>query len=185
VIFPSVSAPVADRRLLKVLAALLIIAAAAGWDQGSKSLARAHLQGRPSISLAGSVVQLVWVQNEGAFLSLGAALPRPVRTAIFVAFPLVVLAFMVGSLLRRRGIGWSQLAGLSLIVGGGVGNLVDRIFRDGRVGDFILLGLGRLHTGIFNFADLAVMAGCVVLLCAPARRDHAGAKAPGRNTPEP
>jgi signal peptidase II len=147
--------------------ALLIILAAAGWDQGSKSLARARLEGRPAISVVDRVVLLQWVENEGAFLSLGAGFPRAVRMIMFIAFPLVVLGFMLGFLLRPRGAGWGTLTGLSLIVGGGAGNLIDRIFRDGRVGDFILLAVGGLHTGIFNFADLAVMAGCVVLLFAP------------------
>lgn len=150
--------------------ALLIVLAAAGWDQGTKALARARLEGKPPVHLVGGVVQLVWVQNEGAFLSLGAGLPRAARMVVFVAFPLVVLAFMAVSLVRRRGIAWGQLVGLSLIVGGGAGNLIDRIFRDGRVGDFLLLGLGVVHTGILNFADLFVVAGCVVLLLAPSSR---------------
>jgi len=180
-ILPSVTAPADDRRRLKALIALLLIVATAGWDQGSKSLARARLDGRPPVYLVGGVLQLRWVQNEGAFLSLGAALPKPTRMVIFVAFPLVVLAFMIGSLLRRRGLGWGQLIGLSLVVGGGAGNLVDRIFRDGRVGDFILLAAGRLHTGILNFADLFVTAGCVVLVFAPtsSRQQVTDGKSPG------
>jgi len=180
-ILPSVAAPADPRRAVKAVIALLIILAAAGWDQGSKALARDYLAGRPPVSVAGGMVQLVWTQNEGAFLSLGAGLPKTTRMVIFVAFPLVVLAFMVGSLLRRRGLGWGQLAGLSLVVGGGAGNLVDRIFRDGRVGDFILLGVGRLHTGILNFADLFVTAGCLVLIFSPSAR--AGKKTPGREAP--
>lgn len=173
-IFPAAGAPGAgrreDRRPVKAAVALLIILAAAGWDQGTKSIARARLEGRPAVYAVGGLVALRWVENEGAFLSLGAALPRAARMVLFIAFPVVVLGFMVGSLLRRRGVGWGTLTGLSLIVGGGAGNLIDRIFRDGRVGDFIMLGVGRLHTGILNFADVAVLAGCVVLLFAPSSR---------------
>jgi len=113
---------------------------------------------------------LRYVENEGAFLNLGERLPRSVRMVVFIAFPLVVLAGMIGFLLRKRGIGWGMLVGFSLVVGGGAGNLFDRLFHDGRVGDFMMLGLGRIHTGIFNVADLAVMAGCVVLLLAPSTR---------------
>ncbi len=61
-------------------------------------------------------------------------------------------------------------AGFSLIVGGGAGNLIDRLARDGRVGDFIMIGVGGIRTGIFNFADLAVLAGWIVLLFSPGRR---------------
>ena len=163
------SAPPTDRRALKAAAALLIILACAGLDQGTKGLARARLQGGPPVAVAGGLVTLRWVENEGAFLSLGARFPRPVRMVAFIAFPLIVLGFMIGTLVRRRSVGWGTLAGLSLIAGGGAGNLIDRIFRDGRVGDFIMLGLGRLHTGILNLADLCVLAGCIVLLVAPSR----------------
>ncbi len=173
---PDAGSAAADHRARKAVIALLIVLAAAGWDQGTKAVARARLEGKPPVHLVGGLVQFVWVQNEGAFLSLGARLPRPARMVVFVAFPLVVLAFMAGSLVRRRGIPWGQLVGLSLVVGGGAGNLVDRVFRDGRVGDFILLGLGPVHTGILNFADLAVVAGCVVLLFAPSSRGARGAR---------
>jgi signal peptidase II len=110
------------------------------------------------------------VENEGAFLSLGSGLPRPVRTVTFIAFPLVVLGCMLVYLLRKRGIGWGTLVGFSLIVGGGAGNLIDRLLRDGRVGDFIMVGVGGLRTGIFNFADLTVLAGCIFLLFSPSAK---------------
>jgi signal peptidase II len=171
------------RRALKAVAAVLIILASAGLDQGAKSLARARLEGGPPVAAAGGLVSLVWVENEGAFLSLGARFPRPVRMVVFIAFPLIVLGFMIGFLLRRQGVGWGTLAGLSLIAGGGAGNLIDRIFRNGRVGDFILLGIGRLHSGIFNVADLAVAAGCAVLLFAPSGARSPKAKAPEAQPP--
>ncbi len=177
------AAPRTDRRALKAAAALLIILASAGLDQGSKGLARARLEGSTPVAAVGGLLWLRWVENEGAFLSLGARFPRPVRMVAFVAFPLVVLGFMVGFLVRRQGVGWGTLTGLSLIVGGGAGNLIDRIFRDGRVGDFLLLGIGTLHTGIFNVADLAVLAGCAVLLFTPSRGRSGKTKAPGVQPP--
>jgi len=154
-------------RALKALCALLIVVAAAAVDQGTKAAARKELSGKPPVFLVERIMVLRYVENEGAFLSLGAGLPRTVRTVTFIAFPLIVLGCMVVYLLRKRGIGWGTLAGFSLIVGGGVGNLIDRLFRDGRVGDFIMIGVGGLRTGIFNFADLTVLAGCIVLLFSP------------------
>jgi signal peptidase II len=175
--------PRARRRVIKAAAALLIILASAGLDQGAKSLARARLEGNPPVAVVGGLISLRWVVNEGAFLSLGAGFPRPVRMVTFVAFPLIVLGFMIGFLLRRQGAGWGTLVGLSLIVGGGAGNLIDRIFRDGRVGDFIMLGVGRLHTGILNVADLAVVAGCAVLLFTPSRGRRPRENSPGAQPP--
>jgi signal peptidase II len=154
-------------RTVKVIVALLIVCAAVGWDQGTKHSARALLAGKPPVLLVDRVLVLRYVENEGAFLGLGSRLPKPVRTVTFIAFPLVVLGCMIVFLLRRRGIGWGTLVGFSLIVGGGAGNLVDRLLRDGRVGDFIMIGVGAIRTGIFNFADLTVLAGCIVLLFSP------------------
>ena len=157
-------------RTLKAVVGLLVVLAAVGWDQGTKRAARAGLDGKPPVFLVDRVLVLRYVENEGAFLSLGAQLPRPVRTLIFIAFPLVVLGIMIVYILRRGRIPWAMLVGFSLIVGGGLGNLIDRLLRDGRVGDFIMVGVGGLRTGIFNFADMAVLAGCAVLLLSPSAK---------------
>ena len=158
-----------NTRAVKTIAALLFVCAAVGCDQGTKQAARTWLSGKPAVTLMERVLVLRYAENRGAFLSLGAGFSRPVRTVTFIAFPFVVLACMIAYLLRRGGVGWSTLVGFSLIVGGGAGNLLDRLFRDGRVTDFIMVGIGGLHTGIFNLADLTVLAGCVVLLFSPGK----------------
>lgn len=157
-------------RPTKAVVCLLLVLAAVGWDQGTKHAARIELSGKPPVFLVDRLLVLRYVENEGAFLSLGARLSRPVRTVTFIAFPLVVLGCMVVSLLRKGGIGWGTLVGFSLIVGGGAGNLIDRLLRDGRVGDFIMIGVGGIRTGIFNFADISVLAGCIVLLFSPSAK---------------
>jgi signal peptidase II len=53
--------------------------------------------------------------------------------------------------------------GLALIVGGGVGNLIDRL-NAGVVRDFIDIGIGSIRTGVFNLADLAITVGTVVVV---------------------
>jgi signal peptidase II len=53
---------------------------------------------------------------------------------------------------------------LSLILGGGASNLADRMLNDGRVVDFMNLGIGKLRTGIFNVADVAIMVGMGLVL---------------------
>jgi signal peptidase II len=50
------------------------------------------------------------------------------------------------------------------MTGGGLGNLIDRMMNDGRVVDFVSLGVGSLRTGIMNVADVAVFAGAMLLL---------------------
>lgn len=51
----------------------------------------------------------------------------------------------------------------SLVLGGGLGNLVDRIMNDGRVIDFMDIGIGSLRTGIFNVADVCITIGVLLL----------------------
>jgi signal peptidase II len=52
---------------------------------------------------------------------------------------------------------------LSLILGGGISNLIDRLVRDHRVIDFMIVGFGWLKTGVFNVADVAITAGVGLL----------------------
>jgi signal peptidase II len=156
--------PLTARRLLLVA---LIVLATIGCDQATKGIARARLPGKGTVLVVGNVFVLHYVENEGAFLSLGVELPRPLRTLAFIAFPLVSLAIMVVYILRSRNREWMALAALSFIVGGGMGNLIDRLFREGRVSDFMNLGIGRLRIGIFNVADVCILAGCVLLLASP------------------
>ena len=59
--------------------------------------------------------------------------------------------------------------GKPLVAGGGLGNLWDRLARDGAVVDFLNLGIGPVRTGIFNVADLVLVAGLVVLAIAGRR----------------
>ena len=79
----------------------------------------------------------------------------------------VALAFLV----RARDWPVRRLVAAGLIVGGGVGNLIDRIAR-GPVTDFLLLRLGPLHTGIFNLADACILAGGAWLLLESATGVH-------------
>ena len=47
---------------------------------------------------------------------------------------------------------------------GGLSNLIDRLIYDGRVTDFLNVGIGSLRTGIFNLADMAILAGALLLV---------------------
>jgi len=52
---------------------------------------------------------------------------------------------------------------VSLVLGGGFGNLIDRISKDGRVIDFLNVGVGSLRSGVFNLADVAISIGIIWL----------------------
>jgi len=86
----------------------------------------------------------------------------------FWLFTLIVGAVLAGLffyLVVSPNISKARIISLSLVLGGGVGNLIDRIFNQGHVIDFMNLGIGSLRSGIFNVADVAITAG-VVWLCA-------------------
>ena len=97
-------------------------------------------------------------------MSLGALMPARWRTAAFTVGAGVGLAAILFYALLAARAGFAQVLGLSLVCGGGVGNLIDRVARDGLVRDFLNVGVGPLRTGIFNLADVALMAGCVLLM---------------------
>jgi signal peptidase II len=143
--------------------AILIIVATVALDQASKALARGLLEGRGRLSFLGDVFRLQLAQNAGAFLSLGANLPPGVRGAVLTWGVLALAAGAAFVALRHRG-SLAVSAGAALVAGGGFGNLRDRLAANGIVTDFMNLGLGTLRTGIFNVADLAIVAGVVLLV---------------------
>ena len=53
------------------------------------------------------------------------------------------------------------------MLAGGIGNLIDRVFHGGLVIDFLNMGIGPVRTGIFNVADMAIMAGFALLILQP------------------
>ncbi len=110
------------------------------------------------------IVRLQLVKNTGAFLSAGASLSEHVRFAVFiVAVAGILLGLLLAALFARR-LSQARTVALALIVGGGASNLVDRLINDGGVTDFLNVGVGPLRTGIFNFADMAILAGALILM---------------------
>lgn len=161
------------RRMVVVSIMVVIIFLIVGCDQGTKTLARSYLGEGNVVSLLGGVLVMRYVENQGAFLSLGEWLPQVVRRTVFIAIPLAILAGMVAYVGRRKDVPGVFAAGLSLVAGGGLGNLLDRVVHDGRVADFLNLGIGGVRTGIFNLADLCIMVGCLLLVFDAARKRSA------------
>jgi signal peptidase II len=149
------------RTLLPFLAVLV---ATAGCDHVAKRVALSSLDAPRQLSLAGAVLLLEVTTNVGAFLSLGAGLPSGVRTVVFLGLVPAVVAWLCARMLVGSHVSRGVVLGLGLLAGGGLSNWVDRLLNGGAVTDFMVLGLGPLHTGIFNLADVAVMAGSGILL---------------------
>ncbi len=143
--------------------AVLVMVAVVALDQASKALARGLLEEGRRISFLGDVFRLELARNAGAFLGLGAALPAGLRGAI-LTWGVLILALGAAWVALARPGHLGTAIGAALVAGGGFGNLWDRFAADGLVTDFMNLGVGRLRTGIFNVADLAIVAGVALLL---------------------
>lgn len=143
---------------------LLICSLCVGCDQITKIQATKYLSDQPMMSFLGDTFRLQYSLNTGAMLSLGANLSDNLRTLIFtygVGVFLIILAFY--TVFKRHSL--MTTIALSLFLGGGIGNLIDRYFQ-GYVVDFLNVGIGWLRTGIFNVADMAVMLGFGILMYA-------------------
>jgi len=152
------------KRILRLGLVVVILVAWVGCDQIVKQFVRVSLFKSPPISLLYDSIHLAYTENPGAFLGLGANLPGTARNASAIAFASLVLIVTLGAALNTRSPSTVQLAGLALVAAGGLGNLIDRLTNNGSVIDFLRLGIGPLHTGVFNVADIAIVAGLVLFL---------------------
>ncbi len=149
-------------RIGRRVAVLLAMAGTIGCDRVTKSVASNVLAGTAGHSLLGGTVRLDYAENPGAFLGLGANWPAHIRLTIFGAATVVGMLIMARLARQLRHVP-PALFGLALIAGGSLSNLADRLTY-GSVVDFMYIGIGPLHTGIFNVADVAIMVGAALLV---------------------
>jgi len=143
---------------------LVIVVCCVGCDQATKAVARETLPDRPPVSLLGGIIHLEHAENLGAFLSLGARLPEQLRFLLGVVFSGAMLVVALVFAMRAQDISQPQLICLAFFIGGGIGNLIDRIWNNGAVTDFVMFGIGPLHTGILNLADVAITFSAVAFM---------------------
>jgi len=136
------------------------------FDQYTKLLATDAFKNQPTRSYLSDTFRFTWATNDGAFLSLGGNLPEAARFWLLTVGVGVLLLSITVYALKSASLDAAHLTGYALIVSGGFSNWVDRARYGGVVVDFMNLGLGRLRTGVFNVADLAILAGIGVLLVA-------------------
>lgn len=149
------SAPVSPRRLRMFL---LIAAVLLALDLLTKVLAVAELTPGEPVSIVGDVVRLSLVRNPGAAFSMATGMTW-LLTLIAVAVVLGVVR--IGRTLRSL---WWAI-GLGMVLGGALGNLLDRLFRApgplrGQVVDFLAVGWWP----VFNVADSSIVCGAILLV---------------------
>ncbi|AFG36340.1 signal peptidase II [Spirochaeta africana] len=116
----------------------------------------------------GDFFRIIHTRNLGIAFSIGRSLPDAWRSVLFVLLPLLVMAGLGVYYWRTRELSPLQRWCLAGVMGGGLGNLVDRIFRPEGVVDFLdvriygLFGMERWPT--FNVADAAVVVAGILFM---------------------
>lgn len=150
---------------VKILLFCVSLVVFIGCDRITKNLAKEYLMYHEPISYLHNTLRLEYAENTGAAMSLGDQLSKPVSFWLLSVFPLVFLLFLSGYVIKKvADFNIVKLLAFSLIVAGGLGNVIDRILFDRHVTDFMNVGINNIRTGIFNVADMCVTAGVIMLL---------------------
>lgn len=119
-------------------------------------------------NIFGDLLRIVHVANTGVAFSLGDSMPLAIRRILFAIIPLIVIILVIVVYFRNDEFNSVQRWSICGIIGGGIGNLIDRFFRAEGVVDFIdvkffgIFGLERWPT--FNVADAAVVVCGIILI---------------------
>lgn len=132
-------------------------------DRLSKLAIERNLSLHDSISLIPGFFRLTHVENRGAAFGLFADSPSEWKIAGLVLFSLVALVIVATLLWKNSHSMTTTGIGLSLILGGAIGNLWDRVFS-GHVVDFLLFYVGQYQWPAFNVADSAIVIGAGLLV---------------------
>ncbi|MBL0358955.1 MAG: signal peptidase II [Chitinophagaceae bacterium] len=147
--------------LLFCLSSLTLIS----WDRASKELAKEHLKDKATLSYFHDTIRLQYVENTGAAMGFADDLPKQLSFWLLSMAPLALLLGMSGYVIKNSDkMNGAKMAAFTLIIAGGLGNIYDRIVFDRHVTDFMNIGINDLRTGIFNFADVCITAGAILLL---------------------
>src|SRR5262249_20968310 len=153
------------RHLLIALAVLIL-------DRFTKFLVIRNIPLEDTISIIPGLFRLTHLENTGAAFSLFAESSSPFKTVMLVAVSVAALVVVALLLWNRRREFNSATFALSLIMGGALGNLWDRL-TDGKVTDFLDFYIGTHHWPPFNVADSAIVVGALLLMWRALKKDRA------------
>ncbi|HZP46535.1 MAG TPA: signal peptidase II [Candidatus Binataceae bacterium] len=131
-------------------------------DQLTKSLIRENFSLDHTVALVPGWLDLTYTLNPGAAFSLFATMPPLFRHLFFIILSFAAIVVLL-SLLARRATPLAAAVAYALILGGTIGNLIDRLVF-GRVIDFIYFHHAWFNYPVFNLADSAITTGVVVAI---------------------
>ena len=142
---------------------ILLVMLNVGCDQISKEIVRKKVDSKDFIELIDNHFILTNIENKGAMLGFGANFSPLVKRLFLQGLPLIVLLILLYRTLTKTDLNKWILVAFTFVIGGGIGNLMDRIMY-GSVTDFFQIRLGFFRTGIFNMADVSVTLGVLLIL---------------------
>jgi signal peptidase II len=142
---------------------LVLILFNIGCDQVTKQIVRDRVDYHANIKILTDHITLTKVENSGAFLSAGDTLSGSFKFVLLILLPMATLLFGFYLVMRRRNMPLLLVLGICFVVGGGAGNLYDRVIY-GSVTDFLHIDLVIFQTGVFNVADMSIMLGMFLIV---------------------
>jgi signal peptidase II len=161
-----------DRKVYVVISALVVVL-----DQFTKMLVDRFMNLHESRLLVDGVLRLTYVQNRGAAFGILSEADLPYQSLLFAVVSLAALGAIAAYAWRLPARSHLPQTALALIMGGALGNLLDRA-RLGYVIDFVDAYWGVHHWPAFNVADSAISIGVVLLVADILRQPQAGQAAP-------
>lgn len=140
---------------------LLIAAVLVGIDRLTKWLVTSNMELKDSVHIieigGREILNLTYYTNDGAAFSKFEG-----QTTLLIVVTSAVLVVMIGMLLFKRVKRTPYIIAFSMVIGGGAGNLIDRIFNNGLVIDFIDFRI--INFAVFNFADICAVCGAALIM---------------------
>jgi len=143
-----------SRILMAVIAVAVFVA-----DQKTKALVESRIPDRAVIPVVAGFFNLTNTKNSGAVFGIFSDSPVWLKTPLLIVISAALLIGVVILVLKTQKLRWEARLGLSLILGGALSNLYDRIMRAGLVEDFLDFYIRSYHWATFNLADSAIVVG--------------------------
>ena len=151
-------------RLLPLSLATIVILI----DQTTKLMVLSKLSYRQPVEILGDFLRFTLIQNPAIAFSIGRSIQPDILRISLLILPLIVLIIIIGYYFLTNELSQFQRWLISLLLGGGIGNYIDRLFRPSGVVDFIdvkffgIFGWERYPT--FNIADSSVVIAGILLM---------------------
>jgi signal peptidase II len=149
---------------------ILIVGTILVLDQVTKTLVARTLGLHESVPVIDSFFHLTRVHNTGAAFGVLAQTPAWFRQPFFLIATGVAVLVLVLFLRHTERASRLAVVAIAAILGGALGNLVDRIFHNGQVIDFLDFHWRGYHWPAFNVADTCITLGAIGLLCSSVRK---------------